>query len=502
MKKVILFLVPLLLAAASIHAALPQPDLIAQIHFAGTQKISADKHSGAFTTEFCSAEALAVRQQTANRLAPWLAAWLKANVGSSAQDGAVKLRPLLDDLQSAEWFLESRTAPDGKVEAALAIRLDAERAKLWQANLKSFFPAATFESSGGWLIFESGTAPVKLGGSAKARAALATTDYASVDISWPRLAKWFPKLKELALPETKLVLDPTDGNYEITGKLFFPESLALKLDPWRIPTNTIHVPFNSFTAVRGFAGWLQTQSWLQPYKITPTANQYCAWALPGSPYQTFAAIPFADAPGALSQAYARLQAVFSSPTLQSHLLNQITVVETNTGVSLRGTPFISPHLRAIKEPAGTFLLADAFPNTPRSQPLPPELFERLSEKNLVYYHWELTGDRFSKLLNFSQLVLTISGHRQLGGKTASMQWLQAVTPQLGHNMTTIVQTGPAEMTFTRKATGVLTAMELFTLGCWLEAPDFPGMNLQMPPRPAKFKRAQPFPLTTPVPKAK
>jgi hypothetical protein len=178
------------------------------------------------------------------------------------------------------------------------------------------------------------------------------------------------------------------------------------------------------------------------------------------------------------------------------------VVQTNTGVSLRGVPFIGPYLRAIKEPSGQFLFAGAFPNTPRSKPLPPELFQRLSEKNLVFYHWELTGDRYPQLLNMSQLVLAISGHRQLGGKTASMLWLQKITPQLGNNMTTIVQTGPAEMTFTRKATGIFTAMELFVLGSWLEAPDFPGMNLKLPPRPKKGQRPQAFPLTTPVPQPK
>ena len=66
----------LLLLAAGARAALPQPDLIAQIHFAGAQKISADANAGAFTNEFCSAEALALRAQTADKLSGWLAGWL------------------------------------------------------------------------------------------------------------------------------------------------------------------------------------------------------------------------------------------------------------------------------------------------------------------------------------------------------------------------------------------------------------------------------------------
>ncbi len=66
-----------------VRAALPQPDLIAQIHFAGAQKISASKESAAFTDEFSSAEALALRKQTADKLSDWLAGWLQKNTGTS-----------------------------------------------------------------------------------------------------------------------------------------------------------------------------------------------------------------------------------------------------------------------------------------------------------------------------------------------------------------------------------------------------------------------------------
>src|SRR5580704_18913912 len=81
-------------------AALPQPDLIAQIHFAGAQKISAEAHSRAFTNEFCSAEALTLRAQTADKLSRWLAGWLQTNLNVTAADGAAKLRPLFDDLET------------------------------------------------------------------------------------------------------------------------------------------------------------------------------------------------------------------------------------------------------------------------------------------------------------------------------------------------------------------------------------------------------------------
>ena len=50
------------------RAALPQPDLIAEIHFAGAQKILAAANAADFTNEFCSVEAVALRSQTATKL--------------------------------------------------------------------------------------------------------------------------------------------------------------------------------------------------------------------------------------------------------------------------------------------------------------------------------------------------------------------------------------------------------------------------------------------------
>jgi len=63
MKKLIAIFA-LLLGVVAAEAALPQPDLIAQIHFAGGQKISNDSSYLPFTNEFSSAEARALANQT------------------------------------------------------------------------------------------------------------------------------------------------------------------------------------------------------------------------------------------------------------------------------------------------------------------------------------------------------------------------------------------------------------------------------------------------------
>jgi hypothetical protein len=487
MNKLFALFAPFLLAAAA-PAALPQPDLIAQIHFAGAEKISATTNVSAFTNEFCSAEALALRAQTADKLSAWLSGWLQNNLKLAVAGGAMKLRPLFDDLQKSEWFLEARGAAGGKPEVAIAIKLDSSRAQLWQDNLKPFFAAATFKSAGGWLIFDSDPAMLKLGDRLAQNLALPRTGWLEVDVNWPRLAQWYPKLKEFGLPETQFTVTAPDADFRINGKFWFPENLALNLEPWRVPTNTLHQPFNSFTAVRGFASWFQSQPWAQPYQISPVPNQLFVWALPSFPFQTFAAIPVPDATDTVAQAYARLMPVFSAANARDYFVSPVTPEMTNNEIGFTGLPFIAPYLKALREPAGQFLFLEMFPNTPKSKPLPPELFSRLATKNLVLYHWEITAERMPQFLNLSQFGLMVTAHKQLEAESAAFKWLQRIGATLGNTDTEITQSGPAELTFTRKTPGGFTAVELFTLANWLEATNFPGCDLKLPPRSARLKR--------------
>jgi hypothetical protein len=69
--------------------------------------------------------------------------------------------------------------------------------------------------------------------------------------------------------------------------------------------------------------------------------------------------------------------------------------------------------------------------------------------------------------------------------------LNHVGPTLGNSVTEITQTAPNELTFMRKAPGGLTAVELFALASWLEAPNFPGCDLQLPPPRRKLNHRPP-----------
>jgi hypothetical protein len=489
------------LLVVTARAALPQPDLLAQIHFAGAQKISADPHAVAFTNEFCSTEALMLRSQTANKLAAWLPGWLQTNLSVVVPAGSEKLRPLFDDLQSSEWFLEARAA-GAKPEVAIAIKLDSTRAQLWQAALKPFFITATFKSvAGGWLIFDSNPTLLGLGDHLAQKVVAPPAGWLDLDVNWPRLGQWYPVLKDLALPETHFNLTAPDDNFRINGKCYFPESLALNLEPWHVPTNALHAPFNSFTAVRGFASWFQSQKWAQPYQITPVPNELFVWSLPYSPFRMFAAVPVPDAANGLAQLYSRLAPVIAEANARHDFTFPVTEEISNGTALFNGVPIIAPRLKPLSEPNGQFLFWETFPNSVHSLPLPPQLFQRLATKDLVFFHWEITAERIPQLLQLSQFGLMETMHKQLTTNSAGLQWIRRVGGPLGSTDTEITQSGPAELTFTRKAPGIFTAAEFFALANWLEATNFPGCDLRLPHRFPRLAHphAQAFPLTTPVP---
>jgi hypothetical protein len=498
-----------MMAAVGTQASPPAADLIARVHFAGAEQISADTNAVAFTNLWCSPEAQALREQTLNKLSRAPFNWLKSKISPGAGDGAAQLRPLLDDWLSAEWFLQVGDATNGSPEFALAIRLNAARAQLWSANLAAVLQKWTgvsaaqdqsggwelkknlppnlirFVRAGDWVVFGGGQDKLPLSDDLVRRiladqrpAPVEKGDWLAADLDWPRLARWFPWLKVVDLPETRWRAVGRNGNLHLAGKLIFPQPLALTLEKWRMPMDAIHEPLVSFTAARGIAPWLEKQKWAQPYEITPVPNQMFVWAIGQLPLQTFAAVPVPDGKKALKELEQKLSA---NTNWQSHFTMPVTMVMTNNQISWRGMPFIAPNLRVLHEPAGDFLFAEVFPNSPKSNPLPLEVLAHLNRTNLVYYDLEMTGARLELLPQLTQLALMFTQHKQLSAQSTAAKWLNRIGPALGNTVTEVTQTAPNELMFTRMAPGGLTAIELTVLANWLEATNFPGCDLRLPP---------------------
>jgi len=495
-------------------AARPAPsDLIARIHFVGAEQISADTNSAAFTNLFCSATAQVLREQTLEKLSHFPGAWFKARIAPGAGDEAKQLRPLLDDLLKSEWFLEIRDTTNAAPETALAICLNAGRAQVWQENLAAALQSWTrlspgktpngwllrkdlppnlvrFAHAGDWVVLSWGQNELPLSDGivrriqTERRPAPAAKDYwLAVELDWPRLAQWFAPLKNFDFPKIDMQILGRKRDLLLDGKFTLAQPLS-PLEKWRMPTNAIHQPFISFTAARSIGPWLARQSWAQRYEIQPPVDQLFIWVLPQNPFQTFVAAPVPNANAALAQLGAKLSRVFNTNS-QDFFPSPITTELTNNEIAWRGVPFAIPFVRPLHEPTGDFLFGGFFPNTPRSQPLPPELFKQLDTPNLVYYHWEITADRLKTLPQLSQLMLLLSQHEQLNENSAAGKWLNEIGPTLGRSVTEITRTGPSELTFMRKAPGGLTAFEFTALANWLEAANFPGCDLRLPPRPVR-----------------
>jgi hypothetical protein len=532
MKKLSIFFA-IITTVLTGKATLPQPDLIAHIHFAGGQNICSDRSFLPFAGEFTSPEAKALANQTFDKLSHAPFGWFKSRLPAKAEDGSAQLRPLFNDLVSSEWVFEARDLPGGSPEYVLAIRLGSDRARIWKNNLQQLLEAWTgiqvrqiqggwelkkhlppnliqVTDNAGWLLVDCGQDQLNLGGrvsgaladEANNASVWATGDkeWLSADINWPRLGQWSGTLKSLDLPEIQLKVTASDKNLQVNGKCFFPENLELKLPHWQIPTNTIQSPFVSLTAARGFSKWLNSQDWARPYDLAPAPDQVFMWALRGIPFETLFAIPVSDSTDALAKSYEHLNPAINSANSRNELFSPIKVVMANRQVQFQGVPYAAPFLQAVDEHSGHFLLAGAFTYTPDTTPLPPELLQQMAKTNLAYYHWEITAERFPQLLEITQLGLLMTQHQQLGTDSAALNWMRKITPHLGNTVTEIFLTGPDEMSFTRSAPGGMTAFEFLALGNWLEAANFPGCDLSLPAdSPFYNKSATAGPPNVPVP---
>src|SRR5262249_26764731 len=97
----------------------------------------------------------------------------------------------------------------------------------------------------------------------------------------------------------------------------------------------------------------------------------------------------------------------------------------------------------------------------------------ISRTNLVFHNWEETGSRINQWLYMTQFVRFVLRKDQLPSDSVSVLWLKAAESKLGNSVTDITQTGPNQLSLTRRSDTGFTALELNLLADWLESPQFP-----------------------------
>jgi hypothetical protein len=271
------------------------------------------------------------------------------------------------------------------------------------------------------------------------------------------------------------------------GELTFPQPLNLQIEQWSFPTNLIHDPLVSFTALRGVRPWLVRHAWFQQFQIEPVPDQFCAWASGPTPVLTFAATPMTNAAALLHRIGPRVEAELN-PWVTNNALGSVEYSKEPAGLAWSGIPMFTPAIEATATPGGEFVVG-GLGGKPSSdgKPAPPELFSRLMARpSLVYYNWEITQAKLAHWIYLGQTARLAFVLPQMPPESAAFAFLLAAAPKLGNTGTEVIQDGPARLSFVRNSHSGFTGLELHLLADWLESPAFPsGLHSLLAPRPVK-----------------
>jgi hypothetical protein len=522
----------------------PPVETVAAVHWLGKQRLAADTNAASVMAVWNLAESKALEVQTLNRLATGLLGAegsqgfnnpVSASAGKSADTNPppqltgppALLRPLLADLLQQESFLEVREATNLPGDLTFAIRLSEPQARLWETNLAAVAEGLThgkvaaapgrtnawqlqfsvhdaqsntnipraleLARAGEWTVIGLGhqtgmlnadlLETVRQGG--LSRDVLLEDVWLHADIDLRRVASAL--LLELSLPAglPRMTVDLRgDGqNVRTHGQFNFPQQLSVDLASWNIPTNLMHEPLCSFTAIRGVEPWLSSCKRWTDLNLGAPPDQVFFWAQSGLPFFTFCAAALPNASNAVCQISDRLVEKVNAG-MTTNGMGRFARATNFNGVVWQSLPVTDPFLRSASTSGGDVALFGFTPDVMTNGLVPPALLAQVfSSTNMVAYDWEITGPRVAQWLFMGQLLRLATHHAQMPPKSAGIAWLLALPDRLGNSITALTKTGPAQLSLSRRSSIGFTAVELHLLVDWLESPQFPrGLHtLLLPP---------------------
>ncbi|MCS7090560.1 MAG: hypothetical protein RMN51_11315 [Verrucomicrobiota bacterium] len=489
-------------------------------HFVGTRAI-ATNHQGSDTKRLLATEeSRALLDQTLDKLARAPRQW-----GLDPEHGTTWIRPLLPQLLQVEHAFQWRQCGRHTTEWTLAVRLDIQSQALWLTNLTRLVqswarqgPIVDPETGGtrwllppsagsgvlvlarvdSWVLVGAGPADLTLPAQWAKEIRSRQRPVPELNGSWARLRLDGPALKsrlprwlkEFDLPVADMLLVPTGPQIQWRADLKFNQPHGWRPEPWLFPSNLIREPLVGFCAAQGVGPWLKP--WLDKanLKLSPTPNQLCAWSLGATPFQIFLAVPVPDATNAMQELCRVLPPWFNTNS-QGRALGWWVVPSNRLAIIWEGMPFFGAFCRpAHEESSHGFLFAGLFPNSARAPQAPPDLFQQIvGRTNLVYYDWELGGERIHSWQIVSQVALLLAERQQLSHTTPGARWMSMLATNIGNVGTSVVATGPDRLLLTRTAPLGLTGLETVLLAHWLEAPGFPW-TWDWPAFPSPARRTQ------------
>ena len=512
MKRAIYAFLTTTVAALGLICAQAEPMLKA--HFAGIDNLIKRDDAKTLRSVWALKQTQAFRNEVLDKLA-------KRMGGDNAQREAT-LRKLLPDLGRGELFLD--VAPTGgRPDVALITALDKKRGVLWVKSLRQLAKrrggepleqtvagftgwrvdfdnghTLGFGYADGWLLFGSGQGTLNYLKKAAERIADTGRPFPADeehDLSITVDARSLPEVIRDRLPNGPNTIRITSrlkkDNFYSKVDVEFAEPLPAGVPDWEIPTRTITEPLASFTAARG-VGLSTAKPVLELLGLHAANDQFFAWSQSRTKFQSFFSVKV-DAPKEAIAGLAKRIGDFKKPGGKGgKFIGQVVHDAKKPVLTWGNVPLFAPYVTVGNSDDKGYIVGGVFPPDPVKKPIPAELLAEFTGKeNLVYYNWEITGQRLEKWNLLIQFAAILSDRReQLVNDTKGIEFLTALRPKLGNTITDATIDGN-RLTITRKSQLGLTALELSLLSRWLDNPRFPSPTLQWPPAPAKQRTAKP-----------
>jgi hypothetical protein len=487
---------------------------VARIHWSGKRQLGVNAGAYYFMRLWQLPESRMFESQTLDKLAamPWV---MKYGKDSLPKSPVPLLRPLLDDAIQQELYFQSRIVTNGITETVLAVRLEESKAGLWRTNLVAVIASLTgiqkmdiLDSGRGWALkqpdFPNHFELARVGEWTVLGIGLDHNDLLKevmASINSPAVSavtnadNWFEAELDLArlnttalsalpvpnaeLPRLSFGITGDGGNLVTRGKLVFPKPHGIELKLWNIPTNLVQEPLTSFVAIRGIDSLSAVFGSQTNALIGLLGDEVFAWSTEGTPLQVEFARPVGDV-SQIPMLFKQLQAD-GNKWLSGRSSSSIQLLPQGAGLfwsdipSLwSNVPPVRPFLTAVRLQEGAFLYgASTSGDNTNSLPPPNNLFhDVVSRTNLIYYDWEVAGPRLESDFHLGQAARAAFNRKSLPPDGLGALWLKALVPRITSCTTALYRSGPAELSFVRKSTVGLNAIELSLLVDNIHSLDF------------------------------
>ncbi len=491
-----------LLCVSTIAVYGQQDNIVLRIHFAGVDKLTADKEATNINKIFSLEESAVFKAAVFKKVSEQVGAIFK-NVTAEQFN---LFNPILDDLYKSEWCLIIYRQKDTMSEVVLGVSIPADKATIWNDNFVNLAEISggrkpsnkRFGSANGW--------EGKINGSFNllrfARAGdwtvlgLATNKFnAFEDIVKKIQKKNFPQsfnsnnwleaevnldwfTKAIKMPMTggadfaSVRIYNRGGEMKTAVALHYPAGIKWNYQPLNPPIGLIYDPIVSFTAISGSSSLLNEISIIKQLKLKSVPDQLYLWGQGLTPFSTYFAVPVPDATNLMNELAIKLPPLIINSNSISTAGN-VFWVSNRAELVWRGLPLMTPFLKTASDTNGQYIYGGLFPPPAKEKsPAPPELFKQiLNRTNLMYYDWEYTGDRVLQWMQIYQILFLFTSVEQVPESKPGQKWLMKIANDLGEAATEIVVKNPREILILRRSTIGLTGFELLQLTRSVDLPD-------------------------------